>query len=328
MDSSANLRPMPRAAIYLTLITAVGAALRLATLTSAPPALHFDEAVYGLMAREIGPGNWPVYFAAYTGREPLYMYLMAGVFRLLGSTDWTLRLTSALIGIATIPLAYHVMARLFGQRVGLLTAALTAISYWHLSISRAGYPNVLIPPIECLAAYFLLTGYRSGARWRMALGGAFIGLVLWTYLAARLWPVTVALWALYTLVVEPRHTFSRWQGWGLALLACLAVFAPLGAHSTCIPRTSSSAPGRCWYSRRFRPRRSPGLLGRNLLTTLGGFVWRGDPKLKFNLPGRPVFMPWMAPFFLWGVVRALRHWRRLIGCCCLSGRWACACRPF
>lgn len=303
-------RAVARAGLWLGLITAVGAALRLVTLTAAPPALHFDEAVYGLMAREIGPGNWPVYFSAYTGREPLYMYIMAGVFRLLGSTDWTLRLTSALIGIATIPLAYLLFARLYGQRVGLLTAALTAVSYWHLSVSRAGYPNVLIPPIECLAAFYLLTGYRSGARWRMALGGALIGLVLWTYLAARLWPVTVALWALYTLAVEPRHTLSRWQGWVLAVLACLAVFAPLGAHFYLHPEDFLERAGQVLVFTQTPPAQIPALLGRNLLATLGGLIVRGDPRTTFNLPGRPAFTPWMAPFLLWGLIRALRRWRR------------------
>jgi len=303
-------RAVARAGLWLAMITALGAFLRLVTLTAAPPALHFDEAVYGLMAREIGPGNWPVYFSAYTGREPLYMYIMAGIFALLESSDWTLRLTSALIGIVTIPLAYLLFTRLYGQRIGLLTATLTAISYWHLSVSRAGYPNVLIPPVECLTAYYLLTGYRAGSRWRMALGGAFIGLVLWTYLAARLWPVTVALWALYTLIIEPRHTLSRWQGWVLAVLACLAVFAPLGAHFYLHPEDFLERAGQVLVFTQTPPAQIPALLGRNLLATLGGLVVQGDPRTTFNLPGRPTFMLWMAPFLFWGLARALRHWRR------------------
>jgi len=296
--------------LWLVVITTLGAVLRLVTLTAAPPALHYDEAVYGLMARDIGPGNYPVYFTAYTGREPLYMYIMAGVFGLLGSSVTTLRLTSALIGIAAIPLTYLVFNALYGQRIGLLSAALTAFSYWHLSISRAGYPNVLIPPIECLSAFFLLTGYRSGSRWRMALGGAFIGLVLYTYLAARLWPVTVAIWALYTLILEPRRMLSRWQGWALAVLACLSVFAPLGVHFYQHPEDFIERAGQVLVFTQAPPARIPGLLGRNALATLGAFFVQGDPRTKFNLPGRPVFMPWLAVFFVWGVARACRHPRR------------------
>ena len=72
-----------------------------------------------------------------------------------------IRLTSALIGIATIPLAFLLFREMFSRRMGLIAAALTA--------SRNGYPNILIPPLECLALYFLWRGYRDGRKELMAL---------------------------------------------------------------------------------------------------------------------------------------------------------------
>jgi hypothetical protein len=284
---------------------------RVVSLHSAPPALHFDEAVYGLMARQIGRGYWPVFFPAYTGREPLYMYIMAGVFRLLGSSDVTLRLTSALIGIGTIPALFLLGRELYSRRVGLLAAAIMAGNYWHLSLSRNGYPNILIPPLECLAVMLLWRGYRDRRPLVMAGGGVFVGLVLYTYLAARLFPITLALYFLYVLAVDGRRLLSRYGGLALAVVAALAVFAPLGAYFYQHPHDfyerasqvlvfESGGGWLAWLR----------IMGSNLLHNLAALFIEGDPRPLFNLPGRPVFGPLMAVFFLLGTVVALRRVRQ------------------
>jgi 4-amino-4-deoxy-L-arabinose transferase-like glycosyltransferase len=297
--------------LALAAVTVLGAVLRVVALRSAPPALHFDEAVYGLMARQIGPGFWPVFFPAYTGREPLYMYVMAGVFHLLGSTDVTLRLTSAMIGIATIPLLYLLGRELYSRRIGLLAAAVMAGNYWHLSLSRNGYPNILIPPVECLAMILLWRGYRDRRPLLMATGGLFVGLALYTYLAARLFPVTLALFFAYVLLVDGRRLWSRAGGLALALVAALAVFAPLGLYFARHPhdfyeRASQvlvfeSAGGWLVWLR---------IMGTNLLRNLAGLFLKGDPRPIFNLPGKPVFTAVMAAFFLLGLAVTLRRLKR------------------
>ncbi len=287
-----------------------GAILRLLWLQAAPPALHFDEAVYGLMARMIGRGNWPIFFHTYTGREPLYMYAMAGVFRLLGSSGVTLRLTSALIGIATIPLVFLVCRELFSSRVGVLAAAVMAANYWHLSMSRNGYPNILIPPIECLAMTFLWRGYRD-RRWGAAmLGGAFVGLVLYTYLAARLFPVTLVLFFLYVLIVDARRFFTRFWLLVLAAAAAVVVFAPLGYHFYRNPADFYERASQVLVFETTDDTLSAiRLMGGNLLQNLRGLFWQGDPRWLFNLPGKPALSPALALFALIGLAVTARHWR-------------------
>ncbi len=288
----------------------VGAVLRVVWLNNAPPALHFDEAVYGLMARMIGPGYLPVFFHTYTGREPLYMYCMAGVFRLLGSSAMTLRLTSALIGIATIPLLFLLCRELFSTRVGLLAAAVMAVNYWHLSMSRNGYPNILIPPIECLAMTFLWRGYRNRHWAEAALGGAFVGLVLYTYLAARLFPVTLVLFFLYVLLVDTRRFISRFVLLLVAAAVALIVFAPLGYHFYRNPADFYERASQVLvFETTTDPLQAARLMGRNLGQNLQGLFWRGDPRWLFNLPGKPALPPTLAAFALIGLVTVARHWR-------------------
>lgn len=299
-------------ALGLLCVTLAGAAGRLVLLDTAPPALHFDEAVYGLMARQIGPGYWPVFFSGYTGREPLYMYLMAGIFALLGSTDVTLRLTSALIGIATVPALYLLGRELYGRRAGLLAAAVMAGNYWHLSMSRNGYPNILIPQLECLAVTFLWRGYRDRRLGYMALAGLCVGLVLYTYLAARLFPVTLLFFAVYILAVDWKRARSRLGGAAVAVLVAALIFAPLAVHflqhpGDFVERASQvlvfeSEGGWVTWIR---------TMGTNLVRNLGGLFVRGDPRPMFNLPGKPVFTPVMAIFFVTGLVTAIGNGRRV-----------------
>ncbi len=65
---------------FMVLALLVAAALRLPDLTTIPPGVHYDEAAYGLNAGDIGlRGDRPVFIPAFTGREPLYLYVAGGM---------------------------------------------------------------------------------------------------------------------------------------------------------------------------------------------------------------------------------------------------------
>lgn len=295
--------------IPLALVTLLGAILRLVALHHIPTGLHYDEAVYGLQALDIYHGQFPVYFSSYTGREPLYMYLIALVFRVVGIGGYGVRLTSALIGIATIPLVFVLMQDLANRRVGLLAAALTAFSFWHLLVSRNGYPNILIPPIECASMYCLWRGYRDGRAGWIALGGAFLGLVLYTYLAARFFPITVALFFIYAMLVDWRRFRSRFWGVALAAGVTVLVFAPLGLYFLQHPQDFFERASQVLVFEQARPSEVGWTMLRNLGQSLLGLFWNGDPRWHFNLAGKPVLTLVGAPLLVMGLGRALRRWR-------------------
>lgn len=302
----------PRHRLAAALLVILGAALRLPALDRIPPGLHFDEAVYGLMARDIIAGARPVFFPAYTGREPLYMYLMAGVFSIAGDGIWAIRLTSALVGSATVAAAYSLGRALHGRWVGLTAAGLLATNYWHVTVSRNGYPNVLIPPLEALSAFFLWRAWRHEAGGRAAdwlLGGAFAGLVLYTYLAARFWPVLLLLFLAYLAVGDRPAVRRKVRGLMMAAAAAAIVFLPLGLHFQRHPGdfTQRADQVLAW-------RQTAGLdlvraLVRNFVATARGAVGSGDPRWHYNLPGRAMLQPWLAVFFAAGVLCSARRWR-------------------
>jgi hypothetical protein len=119
----------------LILIVAVGAYLRLTHLGAL--GFRWDEDLSGLAVRAILEKGVPelpsgmVYL-----RGGVFSHLMAASASLLGFSEFALRLPAALFGIALIPVGYWFGAALFGRTVGLVTAALLAISFWDIDLSR------------------------------------------------------------------------------------------------------------------------------------------------------------------------------------------------
>ncbi len=117
------------------MIVAVGAYLRLANLGAL--GFRWDEDLSGLAVRAILERGVPelpsgmIYL-----RGGLFSHLMAASASLLGFSEFALRLPAALFGIALIVVAYVFGAALFGRVVGLVTAAVLAISFWDSDLAR------------------------------------------------------------------------------------------------------------------------------------------------------------------------------------------------
>ncbi|HEX5415563.1 MAG TPA: glycosyltransferase family 39 protein, partial [Chloroflexota bacterium] len=196
--------------IFLTLIGGLGLAVRVVDLAGAPPGLHFDQAANGLLGLDILGGRHPVFFSSYTGREALFMYLIAALVKLLGPSAVAIRLAGALAGAATVVALGLLGAELWGRRTGLLAAAFLAGLYWHIHISRLGERTILVPLLDVLALWALWKGFGGGDRrqetgdrgtggrpallkrgiWA-AIGGGLIGLQLYTYPSSRFFVAVV-----------------------------------------------------------------------------------------------------------------------------------------
>lgn len=169
----------------------IAAPLRLIWLDSYPPGLFYDPAGEGIDAQRILAGARPVFLPANNGREPLLNYLMAGVFAVTGPTIGGLRLTVALIGLASVPVTFLWARAFFGPRVALLAAALMAVSTWHVFLSRFGVRAVLLPLLEPLALLLIWRAMRSGRLLTWVAAGVVLGLSVYTYLPIRVFPVVV-----------------------------------------------------------------------------------------------------------------------------------------
>ncbi|MFQ5859052.1 MAG: ArnT family glycosyltransferase, partial [Anaerolineae bacterium] len=310
-------------------VTLLAATLRFPLLGKLPPGLYHDEAINGLDALHVLDGVTPVFFTANNGREPLFIYLVAGSIALLGRSALAIRIVSALLGTLTVPATYLLGRRLFDQRIGLLGAVITAITVWPLNLSRVGFRAVAMPLFVALMLWAFWHGYESSthaakirASWPwFSLAGILAGLMLYTYLAARFVPLVFLVFPGYLVFRRKYHNSQftihnsqfeiPWRGF--LLFACVAaiVAAPLLgyflAHRT-------EAAERAFQVSILNPDINAGdplgTLARHLGRTLLMFNVRGDFIPRHNVPLRPVFDPLLSLFFLVGLGLALRRWRQ------------------
>ncbi len=284
------------------LIVLAAASLRLAWLPSVPPGLHFDEAANGVIARNIAFGGYrPLFIPDYTGKEVLWFYAAALIMRLIGPVPFALRLTSAGFGVAGVAVAGWLVRRLYADdprrdALALLTMAILAVAFWHNIISRFADRAITQPLLQALSLGLLWRGLLDpGAPrhlWRMALAGAVTGLAAYTYLAVRLFPIPLAL-ALLTLLIADRGRLRRLPGLAIFVLAALVVIAPLGVYFSQRPEAFTTRIGQV----------APTSLAQALIgwrLALRMFFLSGDPLMRFNLPGRPIYGPVLAALMLLG----------------------------
>lgn len=291
------------ALIFMLICLLVAATLRLPDLDTTPPGLHYDEAANVILAGEIGlRGERPIFISSYTGKEVLFFYLAGGLMRLTGESVFSLRLTAAFVGLLTIAAAYWLGREwLLDRRIALLAAALLAVSFWHLLFSHLGFRAISQPLLQTVTLALLFRGIRR-QQWSWLIGGGiFLGLTAYTYLAARLFPVLLLLAALPLL----RHSRQRWGQLAAFAVVGLLVLAPLLNYFIHHPdafwvRIGQVAPG------------SEGLpLQTSFLKSLGMFFVIGDPYLRFNLPGRPLFNWFWGGLMLIGWAISITRLRRV-----------------
>jgi len=143
----------------IVLILILAAALRLFALDKFPAGLNADEASIGYNAwsliqtgKDEHSVSWPLVFRSFDDyKPPVYFYLVLPFVKMLGLNIWSVRLPSALLGIASVYLLYLVSFLLFKKKTtneschvktnnfALITAFLIAISPWHLQFSRGGW---------------------------------------------------------------------------------------------------------------------------------------------------------------------------------------------
>ena len=92
--------------ILLAAITLLAAFFRFYRLDEIPPGFQFDQAFNAFDFLRLLQGQFAIFFPANTGREPLYFYLSMVSAALFGQTAFAVKLTSAVIGLITIPIIY------------------------------------------------------------------------------------------------------------------------------------------------------------------------------------------------------------------------------
>jgi 4-amino-4-deoxy-L-arabinose transferase-like glycosyltransferase len=222
--------------VALAAIAVFAAALCFVRITSNPPGFYIDESSIAYNAHTTARTGsdehgvrWPLYFQAFGDyKNPVYVYLLAGLFRLAGPGILVARLLSAsLVVLAAAAFGLLALRLTRSRRIALATIIFALITPWFFEVGRV-VMEVAIYPLAC--ALFLLCLHRAAAKdkWNgadvIALAST-LALLTYAYSIGRLfapllalglaflwtrqrWRWVVATWCLYAVLVLPILIFS------------------------------------------------------------------------------------------------------------------------
>ena len=290
------------------------AVIRLVRLDLVAPEMTSDHAEKLQDVMDILSGTFSIYFPRNTGREFLQFYLTAFIARLGPGISFTsLKLGTALAGLATLPFVYWLGRDLFDRRVGLLAMFMTGIGYWPNVISRIGLRFPLYPLFVAPAMYFLLRGLRRGRHRDFLWAGIALGLGLNGYSPARILVFVMAM----AVIVFSLHAASRgrrawaWGGLGASIILAAVIALPL-------MRYAFDSPDLFWGRTitRLGQEEMPYsqnplvILLSNGLNSLLMFNWYGGNAWILGVPGRPTLDVVSAVLFAFGVLFLLARYVR------------------
>ncbi len=288
----------------------VAAILRTLRLDTLPPGLYADVAANGLDALGVPRHGLQAIYprGAGNGIEGMIDWLDAISVALLGARPIALYLTTVVIGLVTLPVHYLLGSRLFGRRIGLISTALLAFSFWAVHYSRLGYRTALVPLFLDLAFLLLLWAIRRGAAWRWLLAGAVVGLGAYTYTSYRLVALVIA-GVIVLRILSRRELPGNRSSWALCIFAAGVVAVPLWIATELHPEVFSRDLG-VFVFHRASLASVPGRLFDHTWRTVAAFNIWGDPERQYNVPHLPLFDPLVGIAFLAGIVVAIKRWRQ------------------
>ena len=145
-------------AIWLALITALAAVLRIKGLTF--QSYWFDELFSAHVSRPAHTFREVVELTLADVHPPFYQLAMWGSYKAFGYTEWAGRFPSMLAGILAIPTIFLLGRELFSKRAGLYAAALAVPNYYLVYFSQEARSYTFFYLFCCLSFFYFMRALR------------------------------------------------------------------------------------------------------------------------------------------------------------------------
>ncbi|WP_338849717.1 glycosyltransferase family 39 protein [Massilia sp. W12] len=189
-----------------------------------------DEGRYAEMAREmLVTGDWVtprLNGIKYFYKPPLQTWMNAATFAAFGLGEWQARFWTGLCGYAGILLTFLAGARVYGQRTGLIAAAILAACFWWAGMGHINTLDMGLSGLMTLSLMALLIAQREGAserermRYMLLCWAGMAGATMSKGLIGIVLPGAVLV--LYTLITRDWALWGRlYLGRGLLLFFAL-----------------------------------------------------------------------------------------------------------
>jgi hypothetical protein len=229
-------------AVLLMVILLVGAWFRFTGLGTYPPDMTSDHVEKALDAQKVYEGDREIFFPNNGGREGFQMYYLAVLKSITGMPVGLefLQIGSGLEGMLMILLAFWMGRAIIGDEdrklgnlTGLIMAALVAVSFWHVLLSRLGLRIVTTTLITTVVFVFLVRALRYNRRGDYLIAGLALGAGMYMYQAVRMLPLVVIVGFIIAVIlrVRSRRDLARYVlNLAALIIVSVAVFVPLGRY--------------------------------------------------------------------------------------------------
>ncbi len=161
---------------------------------------------------------------------PLHHAVLWVTVRLLGASEFAVRLPSLLAGVALVPALYWVGSVIYDKRTGWVAALLASIAPFCVWYSQEARMYAIFMLLATLAVGAVVQAIRLGTTAWWVVYGVLTGLLLWTQYFAIL-PVIVQQAAIAWVLWRHRHDVQRRRslvfGWFVSFAVVLLIVTPM-----------------------------------------------------------------------------------------------------
>lgn len=290
------------------MILVVAAGARVWNLGDVPAGLFCDEAALGYNSWAVlhhgvdeNGVRLPLFVWSFGGyKNPVFIYSAMLPIGALGLSEFSVRLTSALFGLATVLMLFLLGREIGGGRLGLLAAALLAVEPWHIQFSRIAFEVISFPFLVSLGVFFLVR-FAKGRR-TLPAACVCLGLCGYAYAIAKLF---VPLFLVCSVVVLWPTLRRRRREWAQGLAVLLVTIAPLVVFDLKHREQGSRYFRATSILREDQPvTQTASQFAANYVKFLSpGFLFRtGDPIVRHAVPGNGELEAYWAPLLVFGLI--------------------------
>lgn len=287
----------------LTIILIIAFFLRSYNIENIPTGIYPDEAVNATDAlNAIKTNHFKLFYENNQGREGLFINLQALAFKMFGINVFALKFWSIVFGTLTV-LGIYLLAKEIWQKrsIALVSAYLTAVSFWAINFSRIGFRAIMVPFLLSFSFYFFLRGLRTKSFASFALAGAVFALGLHTYIAFRLAPLILIIFVIGLMLSYENFLKIYWKHALVFIGSAFIIAAPMFWN---FYQNPNHFFGRANAVSIFSPEINHGnfwgTLGETLSLSLIKYNFVGDQNWRHNYPPYAILDPISGIAFLVG----------------------------
>jgi 4-amino-4-deoxy-L-arabinose transferase-like glycosyltransferase len=192
------------------------------------PALRGDEAFSILLARNTPREMLGTFVSSTEPHPPLSFLVLHYWGKVAGESEFALRLTSAMAGVAVVPLIFVLGRRLWNRHVGLVAAGLLALNPFYIWHAQEARMYAWLAALTLASTLLCMTVLTRRAWYWSAAYGLVTALSVYTHYYAFLVIVFQGVYAILHCVVwsaaapaRERIRSALWWGMGLTLAGVL-----------------------------------------------------------------------------------------------------------